>query len=137
VHEATVRVSWNTFTLRVDLLLLSHLLFVYNSLSLGQEHFFLAIVDLELQLSNDAVLSLTVGCSIQEQSSVKVGSFGGTVESAILAFILDNSLNEVFDWEVGVSNDVLSVILEEGDGHVEQLFFPSLLRIFVVIILSN
>ena len=132
VHEAGVRRLGDPFTFGVDLLPLFLLLFILTCLLLVQKQLFLTVLNIQLQLSDDAVLTLGVVGAIQEQGSVERGAAGSFVVGSVLAVVLGDNVHKVLDRQVSVSDDVLTVVLEQSNTHVEQLF-PS--RVLVVLVL--
>lgn len=94
----------------------------------------MAILKLKLELTDDAVLPLTIGGSVEEQRAVEARLLSLAVEGAPLGLKLHDRVDEVLDGQVRVADDVLSVVLVERDGHIEQLFPPGLIGVHHLVV---
>ena len=128
MHKATVRILKSAM-LKVSLFNL--LLLKVNGLCflLCQELFLLTVLQIELELSNDTVLTLAIGGTIQEQCSGQDCLLISFLVSTSLRLVLMNGSQQILDRQMGVTYDVLTVFLIQCDRYVEELLSTKMLLV--------
>ena len=115
VHEGAVRVLQSSTWLPGGFSLNSKSL----GLSFGEILLLLTVVQVELHLTNDAVLSLTVRGAVDEQSPIQLGLPVSWVKGTTPSVMAMDRIDQVLNRQVSISNDILLAVLVETDLDAE------------------